>query len=109
MLDQGEQDDKIIGVHADDPGRFHQIVFVARCYSRVYQPCQFFSFYITEYRDYTDISQLPPHRLLEIKRYKKLLLEIVCVCCARTVLHIYVGFSKITRRMRRKRSRLTTF
>lgn len=28
MLDQGEQDDKIIGVHADDPGRFHQIVFV---------------------------------------------------------------------------------
>lgn len=40
MLDQGEQDDKIIGVHADDP----------------------------EYRDYTDISQLPPHRLLEIRR-----------------------------------------
>lgn len=41
MLDQGEQDDKIIGVHADDP----------------------------EYRDYTDISQLPPHRLLEIRRF----------------------------------------
>ena len=41
MIDQGEQDDKIIGVHADDP----------------------------EYRDYTDISQLPPHRLLEIRRW----------------------------------------
>lgn len=27
MLDQGEQDDKIIGVHADDPGRFHQTGF----------------------------------------------------------------------------------
>lgn len=41
MIDQGEQDDKIIGVHADDP----------------------------EYRDYTDISELPPHRLKEIKRF----------------------------------------
>jgi inorganic pyrophosphatase len=40
MIDQGEQDDKIIGVHADDP----------------------------EYRDYTDISELPAHRLIEIKR-----------------------------------------
>ena len=27
MLDQGEQDDKIIGVHADDPGRFRQTGF----------------------------------------------------------------------------------
>ena len=26
MLDQGEQDDKIIGVHADDPGRFFLLV-----------------------------------------------------------------------------------
>lgn len=40
MIDQGEQDDKIIGVHADDP----------------------------EYRDYSDISELPAHRLIEIKR-----------------------------------------
>ena len=27
MLDQGEQDDKIIAVHADDPGKFHYISF----------------------------------------------------------------------------------
>lgn len=41
MIDQGEQDDKIIAVHADDP----------------------------EYRGYTDISELPQHRLAEIKRF----------------------------------------
>ncbi|MEW5304362.1 MAG: hypothetical protein WDW38_010999 [Sanguina aurantia] len=41
MLDQGEKDDKIICVAADDP----------------------------EYRGYTDISQLPPHRLQEIRRF----------------------------------------
>lgn len=41
MIDQGEQDDKIIGVHADDP----------------------------EYKEYQDISELPKHRLLEIRRY----------------------------------------
>ncbi|KAL5732160.1 inorganic diphosphatase [Ranunculus cassubicifolius] len=41
MIDQGEKDDKIIAVCADDP----------------------------EYRHYSDISQLPPHRLLEIKRF----------------------------------------
>lgn len=40
MIDQGEQDDKIIGVHADDP----------------------------EYKEYKDISELPQHRLAEIKR-----------------------------------------
>ena len=40
MLDQGEQDDKVIAVHADDP----------------------------EYKGFTDISQLPPHRLAEIRR-----------------------------------------
>lgn len=40
MLDQGERDDKIIAVHADDP----------------------------EFMGFTDISQLPPHRLMEIKR-----------------------------------------
>lgn len=40
MLDQGERDDKLIVVHADDP----------------------------EYRHFTDISQLPAHRLAEIKR-----------------------------------------
>lgn len=43
MLDQGERDDKIIAVHADDP----------------------------EFKGFTDINQLPPHRLAEIKR---------CVC-----------------------------
>lgn len=41
LLNQGEKDDKIIAVCADDP----------------------------EYRHFTDISQLPPHRLLEIKRF----------------------------------------
>lgn len=41
MLDQGEQDDKIIAVHADDP----------------------------EFKHFTDISQLPQHRLAEIRRF----------------------------------------
>lgn len=41
MLDQGEQDDKIIAVHADDP----------------------------EFNGYNDISEIPSHRLLEIKRF----------------------------------------
>ncbi|WIA09108.1 hypothetical protein OEZ86_011695 [Tetradesmus obliquus] len=41
MLDQGEQDDKLIAVHADDP----------------------------EYKSFTDISQLPSHRLAEIRRF----------------------------------------
>ncbi|KVH91758.1 Inorganic pyrophosphatase, partial [Cynara cardunculus var. scolymus] len=41
MIDQGEKDDKIIAVCADDP----------------------------EYRHYNDISQLPPHRLSEIRRF----------------------------------------
>ena len=40
MIDQGEQDDKIIAVHADDP----------------------------EYKHYSDISQLSGHRLKEIRR-----------------------------------------
>ncbi len=48
MLDQGEADDKIIAVHADDP----------------------------EYAHYVDINGLPPHRLVEVSRffedYKKL-------------------------------------
>ncbi|MCD7446557.1 Soluble inorganic pyrophosphatase 4 [Datura stramonium] len=47
MIDQGEKDDKIIAVCADDP----------------------------EYRHYTDIKDLPPHRLAEIRcffeEYKK--------------------------------------
>jgi inorganic pyrophosphatase len=38
---QGEKDDKIIAVCADDP----------------------------EYRHYKDINELPPHRLAEIKRF----------------------------------------
>ncbi|GER43509.1 inorganic pyrophosphatase [Striga asiatica] len=41
MIDQGEKDDKIIAVCADDP----------------------------EYRDYADIKELPPHRLAEIRRF----------------------------------------
>ncbi|GIL69887.1 hypothetical protein Vretimale_10093 [Volvox reticuliferus] len=41
MLDQGERDDKLIAVHADDP----------------------------EFKGFTDINQLPPHRLAEIKRF----------------------------------------
>ncbi|KAK6288070.1 hypothetical protein POUND7_014249 [Theobroma cacao] len=41
MIDQGEKDDKIIAVCADDP----------------------------EFRHYTDIKHLPPHRLAEIRRF----------------------------------------
>ncbi|OPZ08506.1 MAG: Inorganic pyrophosphatase [candidate division BRC1 bacterium ADurb.BinA292] len=48
MIDQGENDEKIISVHLDDP----------------------------EYRDYDHIRQLPPHRLMELRMffedYKKL-------------------------------------
>lgn len=40
MLDQGEQDDKIIAVHHDDP----------------------------EFTGYRDISELPAHRMAEIRR-----------------------------------------
>lgn len=38
--DQGEQDDKIIAVHADDP----------------------------EFSGYNDINEIPAHRLMEIRR-----------------------------------------
>lgn len=41
MIDQGERDDKIIAVHIDDP----------------------------EYKHLTDISQVPKHRLAEIRRF----------------------------------------
>ncbi len=41
MLDQGEADDKIIAVHADDP----------------------------EYAHYDSIESLPPHRVVEIRRF----------------------------------------
>ncbi|MCB0343241.1 MAG: inorganic diphosphatase [Pseudobdellovibrionaceae bacterium] len=41
MSDQGETDDKIIAVHANDP----------------------------EYSHYNSISELPPHRLAELKRF----------------------------------------
>lgn len=41
MIDQGEKDDKIIAVCADDP----------------------------EYRHFSDIKELPPHRLSEIRRF----------------------------------------
>jgi len=48
MTDQGEKDDKIVCVHADDP----------------------------EYNHYNDISELPPHKLQELRiffeDYKKL-------------------------------------
>lgn len=45
MLDQGEQDDKIIAVHHDDP----------------------------EFTGYRDISELPAHRMAEIRRYDPIL------------------------------------
>ena len=41
MIDQGEADDKIIAVHAHDP----------------------------EYNHYNSIDQLPPHRLIEVRRF----------------------------------------
>ncbi|KAL8530433.1 hypothetical protein ACS0TY_007462 [Phlomoides rotata] len=41
IIDQGEKDDKIIAIYADDP----------------------------EYRHYTDIKGLPPHRLAEVRRF----------------------------------------
>jgi inorganic pyrophosphatase len=41
MQDQGEEDDKLIAVHADDP----------------------------EYEHYNSISELPPHRLIELRRF----------------------------------------
>jgi inorganic pyrophosphatase len=41
MLDQGEADDKIIAVHANDP----------------------------EYAHYNSINELPPHRLVEVQRF----------------------------------------
>eukprot|EP00389_Voromonas_pontica_P005492 GDKH01008218.1.p1 GENE.GDKH01008218.1~~GDKH01008218.1.p1 ORF type:complete len:92 (-),score=19.98 GDKH01008218.1:79-354(-) len=41
MIDQGENDDKVICVHLDDP----------------------------EYRDFKCISELPAHRLKEIRRF----------------------------------------
>jgi inorganic pyrophosphatase len=41
LLDQGEEDDKIIAVHADDP----------------------------EYAHYESIRELPPHRLTELRRF----------------------------------------
>eukprot|EP00256_Glycine_max_P056475 XP_014624001.1 soluble inorganic pyrophosphatase 1 [Glycine max] len=41
MIDQGEKDDKIIAVCADDP----------------------------EFKHYTDLTELPPHRLMEIRRF----------------------------------------
>jgi inorganic pyrophosphatase len=41
MVDQGEADDKIIAVHADDP----------------------------EYQEYTSLRDLPKHRMIEVKRF----------------------------------------
>ena len=41
MVDQGEEDDKIIAVHCDDP----------------------------EYSHYNDIGELPPHRMKEVRRF----------------------------------------
>ena len=41
MSDQGEEDDKIVAVHADDP----------------------------EYVHYTSIRELPPHRIAELRRF----------------------------------------
>lgn len=41
MTDQGEADDKIIAVHADDP----------------------------EFSHYNSVDELPPHRMKEVKRF----------------------------------------
>lgn len=41
MIDQGEHDDKIIAVHADDP----------------------------EFNSYKDVSELPPHRMNEVRTF----------------------------------------
>ena len=41
MSDQGEADDKLIAVHADDPG----------------------------FNVYTSITELPPHRMMEVRRF----------------------------------------
>ena len=41
MLDQGENDEKIVSIHLDDP----------------------------EYRDYTNIAELPAHRMNEVRRF----------------------------------------
>lgn len=41
MIDQGESDDKIIAVHANDP----------------------------EYSFYNSVTELPPHRMLEVKKF----------------------------------------
>jgi inorganic pyrophosphatase len=41
MIDQGEQDDKVIAVHLHDP----------------------------EYKNFTDVGELPPHRLAEIRSF----------------------------------------
>ncbi|XVF62061.1 hypothetical protein PTKIN_Ptkin08bG0186700 [Pterospermum kingtungense] len=51
MIDQGEKDDKIIAVCADDP----------------------------EFRHYTDIKQLPPHRLAEIRRFFEDCIPLTCI------------------------------
>jgi hypothetical protein len=85
MLDQGERDDKLIAVHADDP----------------------------EFKGFTDISQLPPHRLAEIKRCDSFAMCLVrelklpsfsnpttCSCAA--------GSLRITRRTSTRRSKWTT-
>ena len=58
MIDQGEQDDKIIGVHADDP----------------------------EYKEYNDISELPSHRLAEIKRCSLMTCSVIAAVCCQHVL-----------------------
>lgn len=52
---QGEKDDKIIAVCADDP----------------------------EFRHYTDLKQLAPHRLAEIRRFFE-----DCILCLLNVFHV---------------------
>jgi inorganic pyrophosphatase len=87
MIDQGEKDDKIIAVCADDP----------------------------EYRHYNNLSELSPHRLQEIKRFfedcnnlavPSLHLYIFMACVAHSLDSIVHFFCTIFFQTRRTRTRM---
>ncbi|KAL9690859.1 hypothetical protein QQ045_011271 [Rhodiola kirilowii] len=99
MIDQGEKDDKIIAVFADDP----------------------------EFRHYTDIKQLSPHRLGEIRRFfedcillffpkhttsfmkHKLTHKKLAIYLSALFAFLYLEYQIQTRRMRTKLLRWKTF